>query len=117
MRLAQSRLRSAHIRIGAERLLNQPIQVRRAKYGPPLVRDVHAGDKALRRAVSALGRGALAMRGAAIVCRIGRRGPFEIRTHRASRHGNAERNGDEVLESHRPHRAWPCRCSAQCSMT
>src|SRR6202020_1650302 len=103
-----------------ERLLNQAVEIRRTKHGPPLAGNVHAGDETLRRTVSALGRGGLALRGVAIVGRIGGLGPLEIWPHRESRHGNAERSGDESLTHHgfhRPHRAWPWRCSAQCSMT
>ena len=85
-----------------------------------------SGNEALHAAVRDLGRRGFFVGGCAAVVAGGRRSrTLEVRPDRAgSQHGDAatQRTGDErALRAphahHRPHRASPWRCSAQCSMT
>ena len=116
--LAQSRLRGAHIGVGLQRLPYQLVELGRLKQRPPLSRNIHCGDEVLGVAGGALGRGGLALRGrAAVVGGRGRGRALEVRSYRARRQQRDERAESDPRVHYKPHRTWPWRCSAQCSIT
>ena len=91
LRLAQRGLRGVDIGIGLQRLLDQAVEWLRAKQSPPVAGNVALRFEMLRLAAARVGgRGLRAqrLRRVATVCRW--RGTVEIRTNRATGHGERD---------------------------
>ncbi len=93
LRLAQRGLRRVEVGIGAQRLLDQAVERRRAEQRPPVAGNVALRNETLRRAAAGVDRGGLRGQRLRRVAGIRRRRrTVEIRTDRATADGQRDRD-------------------------